>query len=52
MSRYEESTLTLVASLGVVGAILLLGCVCEHVCEFPVYCTVIFFFFFVSFYCL
>lgn len=26
--------------------ILLFGCVCEHVCDFPMYCTVIFFLFF------
>lgn len=30
------------------GAILLFGCVCEHVCDFLMYCTVIFFF---SFFC-
>lgn len=55
MSRYEESTLTPVASPGVVGCGSVWLCVCEHVCGFPMYCTVILFyfsFFFVSFHVL
>ena len=34
------------------GAILLFGCVCEHVCDFIMYCTVIFFLFFFGFFLL
>lgn len=58
MSRYEEGTLTPVASPGVVGCgsvwLCVCVCVCERVCGFPMYCTVILFFFslFVSFHCL
>lgn len=48
MSRYEESTLTPVASLGVSWMRFFCSAVyvSEHVCGFPMYCTVIFFFFF------
>lgn len=49
MSRDEESRLNPVASLGVVHVVLWSGCVCELVCDFPLYCTVILFCFFFFF---